>query len=154
MLLTTEQESILNGEQGKTRQKAIRLLIDLGKAAKAKRLVPVISSHVSGVSPLTGGEGLITFLEDLVSDSDGTAAIETTLNSAGCDRSRFEEMDIPVADYVEKQQLILDAYEKLGIKLSLSCTPYDNISIKVLGPYIAGVVCHTGQPRFEFRRSV
>ena len=33
MLLTTEQESILNGEQGKTRQKAIRLLIDLGKAA-------------------------------------------------------------------------------------------------------------------------
>jgi len=130
MLLTTEQESILNGEQGKTRQKAIRLLIDLGKAAKAKRLVPVISSHVSGVSPLTGGEGLITFLEDLVSDSDGTAAIETTLNSAGCDRSRFEEMDIPVADYVEKQQLILDAYEKLGIKLSLSCTPYDNISIK------------------------
>ncbi len=40
MLLTTEQESILNGEQGKTRQKAIRLLIDLGKAAKAKKLVP------------------------------------------------------------------------------------------------------------------
>ena len=35
MLLTTEQESILNGEQGKTRQKAIRLLIDLGKAAKS-----------------------------------------------------------------------------------------------------------------------
>ena len=36
-------------------------------------------------------------------------------------------MDIPVKDYVEKQQKILDAYEKLGIKLSLSCTPYDNI---------------------------
>ena len=39
-------------------------------------------------------------------------------------------MDIPVKDYVEKQQIILDAYERLGIKLSLSCTPYDNISIK------------------------
>ena len=53
MLLTTEQESILNGEQGKTRQKAIRLLIDLGKAAKAKRLVPVISSHAVSYTHLT-----------------------------------------------------------------------------------------------------
>ena len=127
MILTPEQENILEGKQGKTRQKAIRLLIDLGKAAKAKRLVPVTSAHVSGVSPLTGGDGLIKFLEDLVSDSDGTAVVETSLNSAGCDRNRFEEMDIPVKDYVEKQQMILDAYEKLGIKLSLSCTPYDDI---------------------------
>lgn len=127
MILTPEQENILEGKQGKTRQKAIRLLIDLGKAAKANRLVPVTSAHVSGVSPLTGGDGLIKFLEDLVSDSDGTAVVETSLNSAGCDRNRFEEMDIPVKDYVEKQQMILDAYEKLGIKLSLSCTPYDNI---------------------------
>ena len=127
MILTPEQEKILEGKQGKTRQKAIRLLIDLGKAAKAKRLVPVTSAHVSGVSPLTGGDGLIKFLEDLVSDSDGTAVVETSLNSAGCDRNRFEEMDIPVKDYVEKQQMILDAYEKLGIELSLSCTPYDNI---------------------------
>ena len=127
MILTPEQENILEGKQGKTRQKAIRLLIDLGKAAKANRLVPVTSAHVSGVSPLTGGDGLIKFLEDLVSDSDGTAVVETSLNSAGCDRNRFEEMDIPVKDYVEKQQMILDAYEKLGIELSLSCTPYDNI---------------------------
>ena len=127
MILTPEQENILEGKQGKTRQKAIRLLVDLGKAAKANRLVPVTSAHVSGVSPLTGGDGLIKFLEDLVSDSDGTAVVETSLNSAGCDRNRFEEMDIPVKDYVEKQQMILDAYEKLGIELSLSCTPYDNI---------------------------
>lgn len=127
MRLTPEQEHILEGKQGKTRQKAIRLLIDLGKAAKANRLVPVTSAHVSGVSPLTGGDGLIKFLEDLVSDNDGTAVVETSLNSAGCDRNRFEEMDIPVKDYIEKQQMILDAYEKLGIELSLSCTPYDSI---------------------------
>ncbi|OIR23419.1 MAG: hypothetical protein BEU00_02955 [Marine Group III euryarchaeote CG-Epi3] len=127
MRLTPEQENILEGKQGKTRQKAIRLLIDLGKAANAEKLVPVTSAHVSGVSPLTGGDGLIQFLEDLVGDSDGTAVVDTTLNSAGCDRSRFEEMDIPAKDYVEKQQMILDAYEKLGIELSLSCTPYDNM---------------------------
>ncbi len=130
MKLNSEQKKMLGGAQGTTKQKAIRLLIDLGKAANAKKLVPVVSAHVSGVSPLTGGEGLIKFLEDLGSEGGVKTAVETTLNSAGCDRTKFEEMDIPVKDYVETQQIILDAYEKLGIELSLSCTPYDNLTVE------------------------
>ena len=130
MKLTPGQERILEGKEGTTKQKAIRLLIDLGEAAGAKRLVPVVSAHVSGVSPLTGGDGLIQFLKDLTADGKTETAVETTLNSAGCDRSKFEEMDIPVKDYVENQQTILDAYENLGIQLSLSCTPYDNLSVE------------------------
>ncbi len=130
MILTSEQKEMLDGGQGPTKQKAMRLLVDLGEAASAKRLINVKSAHVSGVSPLTGGDGLIRFLKDLTSDDASTTAVETTLNSAGCDRSKFEEMDIPAKDYVEKQQIILDAYEKLGIKLTLSCTPYDNLNIE------------------------
>ncbi|HJM81513.1 MAG TPA: aconitase X, partial [Candidatus Poseidoniia archaeon] len=130
MILTSEQNDMLKGGQGSTKQKAMRLLVDLGEAAGAKRLIPVTSAHVSGVSPLTGGEGLIRFLKDLTAEGDSKTAVETTLNSAGCDRSKIEEMDIPVKDYVEKQQNILDAYERLGIKLTLSCTPYDNLNIE------------------------
>ena len=130
MILNSKQKNMLEGGQGPTKQKAIRLLVDLGKAANAERLIPVVSAHVSGVSPLTGGEGLIKFLEDLGHGESITTAVETTLNSAGCDRSKFKEMDIPVKDYVEKQQIILNAYEKLGIDLSLSCTPYDNLKVK------------------------
>ena len=112
MILTSEQKEMLDGGQGPTKQKAMRLLVDLGEAASAKRLIDVKSAHVSGVSPLTGGEGLIRFLKDLTSKDTTTTAVETTLNSAGCDRTKFEEMDIPVKDYVEKQQIILDANEK------------------------------------------
>ena len=129
MKLNAKQRRMLNGDFGTTKQKAIRLLVDLGNAANAKKLIKVCSAHVSGVSPLTGGEGLIKFLQDLGTEENITTAVETTLNSAGCDRTKFKEMDIPVKDYVEKQQIILDAYEKLGIKLSLSCTPYDNLKI-------------------------
>ena len=121
---------MLKGKHGPTKQKAMRLLIDLGEAASAKRLVSVKSAHVSGVSPLTGGEGLIRFLKDLTSDGPSKTAVETTLNSAGCDRTKFEEMDIPAKDYIEKQQNILDAYKKLGIELTLSCTPYDNLQVE------------------------
>ena len=130
MKLTPEQERILEGKEGTTKQKAIRLLIDLGEAARAKRLVPVVSAHVSGVSPLTGGNGLIQFLKDLTAEGKSETAVETTLNAAGCDRTKFEEMGITVKDYVEKQQTILDAYESLGINLTLSCTPYDNLNIE------------------------
>jgi len=130
MILTSEQNDMLKGGQGSTKQKAMRLLVDLGEAAGAERLIPVTSAHVSGVSPLTGGEGLIRFLKDLTAEGCSETAVETTLNSAGCDRTKIEDMDIPVKDYVEKQQNILDAYERLGIKLTLSCTPYDNLSIE------------------------
>ena len=130
MNLNSEQKIMLEGGKGPTKQKAIRLLIDLGRAANAEKLVPVVSAHVSGVSPLTGGEGLIKFLKDLGSEDKVKTAVDTTLNSAGCDRTKFKEMDIPVKDYVEKQQIILDAYEKLGIELSLSCTPYDNLNVE------------------------
>ena len=130
MNLNSEQKIMLEGGKGPTKQKAIRLLIDLGRAANAEKLVPVVSAHVSGVSPLTGGDGLIKFLKDLGSEDKVKTAVDTTLNSAGCDRTKFKEMDIPVKDYVEKQQIILDAYEKLGIELSLSCTPYDNLNVE------------------------
>tara|TARA_Y100000746_G_scaffold231157_1_gene244266 strand:- start:352 stop:2061 length:1710 start_codon:yes stop_codon:yes gene_type:complete len=130
MNLNSEQKIMLEGGKGPTKQKAIRLLIDLGRAANAEKLVPVVSAHVSGVSPLTGGDGLIKFLKDLGSEDEVKTAVDTTLNSAGCDRTKFKEMDIPVKDYVEKQQIILDAYEKLGIELSLSCTPYDNLNVE------------------------
>ena len=130
MKLNSVQKMILDGSQGSTKQKAMRLLIDLGEAANAEQLVPVVSAHVSGVSPLTGGDGLIRFLKDLGTEENITTVVETTLNAAGCDRTKFKEMDIPVKDYVEKQQIILDAYEKLGIELSLACTPYDNLKIK------------------------
>ena len=51
MKLNSVQKMILDGSQGSTKQKAMRLLIDLGEAANAEQLVPVVSAHVSGVSP-------------------------------------------------------------------------------------------------------
>ena len=115
---------MLAGDRGAAKQMAMRLLVDLGTAAGAPRLVPVAAAHVSGVSPLTGGHGLTTFLERL--GDDAQVAVETTLNSAGCDSRCWREMGA-TADYVERQQRILDAYAALGVRLTLSCTPYEAV---------------------------
>ena len=124
MELTAEQQAMLAGDRGAAKQMAMWLLVDLGTAAGAPRLVPVVAAHVSGVSPLTGGHGLTTFLERL--GDDAQVAVETTLNSAGCDSRCWREMGA-TADYVERQQRILDAYAALGVQLTLSCTPYETV---------------------------
>ena len=115
----------LAGDEGKTRQKAARLVIDLADTADADGYIPVVHAHVSGVSVITGGHGLRRFLQDLSADGDGQVAIPTTLNSAGCDREKMEEMDIAWPDFLEQQFEIVHAYEQLGIDATLSCTPYD-----------------------------
>ena len=125
MELSSDQISMLSGSQGPTKQKAIRLLIDLGEVAGASKLIPITHAHVSGVSPLTGGHGLRRFLSDLASDKNGKVSIKTTLNSAGCDSDKYEQMGISEEDFLEHHFEIISAYEKLGVSMSLSCTPYD-----------------------------
>ena len=115
----------LAGDEGKTRQKAARLVVDLAEIANAEGFIEVDNAHVSGVSVITGGHGLRRFLSDLSEDENGQVAITTTLNSAGCDKEKMEEMDIDWPDFLEQQFEIIHAYERLGIEATLSCTPYD-----------------------------
>ena len=117
--------SQLEGLEGPTRQKAARLVLDLAETAQSDGFVEAVHAHVSGVSVITGGHGLRQFLADLSATSDGKVAIPTTLNSAGCDHEKMDEMDITWPNFLEQQFEIIQAYEQLGIQATLSCTPYD-----------------------------
>ena len=114
----------LAGEEGKTRQKA-RAWSSIWQTR------PKPTAISSGSRPRFrrfchhGGHGLRRFLQDLSADGDGEVAIPTTLNSAGCDREKMEEMDIEWPDFLKQQFEIVHAYERLGIDATLSCTPYD-----------------------------
>ena len=125
MELPQRLQSQLDGEEGETRQKAARLVVDLATTAGADGFVKAAHAHVSGVSVITGGHGLRRFLSDLSGDDSAVVAIPTTLNSAGCDKEKMQEMDIAWPDFLEQQFEIVVAYERLGIDATLSCTPYD-----------------------------
>ena len=72
MELPERLESMLQGDEGLTRQKAARLVVDLARTANADGFIEVNHSHVSGVSVITGGHGLRRFLADLA--GEGTVA--------------------------------------------------------------------------------
>ena len=119
MQLEPEDERILAGEEGETRQKMLELLVALGKVFGAERLVEIKSAQVSGASYKTIGKYGLEWLTSL----DAKAVVPAILNPIGMPRGRWEEMGID-PDFAEKQQAVVAAYERLGIRLDCTCTPY------------------------------
>ncbi|MCX6692841.1 MAG: aconitase X catalytic domain-containing protein [Methanoregula sp.] len=112
-------ERILDGEQGETRQKMLEILVALGTVFGAERLVSVKSVQVSGASYKTIGKYGLEWLEEL----DARAVVPAVLNPVGMPRGRWQEMGVDPA-FAEKQNAVIAAYERLGIRLECTCTPY------------------------------
>jgi predicted aconitase len=119
MYLTKEEEAAYNGEQGPTLQKMMEILVALGDIYGADRLIPVKSAQIAGVSYKTIGDAGLEWIGDL----EGKAKVPAVLNPMGMDRYAWEGMRID-KKFAEKQEEIIKAYEKLGIKAECTCTPY------------------------------
>jgi predicted aconitase len=119
MYLTKEEEAAYNGEQGPTLQKMMEILVALGDIYGADRLIPVKSAQVAGVSYKTIGDAGLEWISDL----EGKAKVPAVLNPMGMDRDAWAGMGID-KNFALKQEQIIKAYEKLGIRAECTCTPY------------------------------
>ncbi len=120
MYLTKEEEQILNGESGETLRQAIEILVALGDIYGADRLIPIKSSQIAGVSYKTMGDAGLEWISDL----QGKVKVPSILNPAGMDLQDWKRLRIS-PEFAEKQKLIVQAYEKLGIRCECTCTPYN-----------------------------
>jgi predicted aconitase len=135
MYLTEEEEGILNGEEGEGSQKAMELVVALGKIYGAEDLIDITSAHLSGASYKTIGDGGLKYLEDMVAGG-ARVTVPSTLNPVGMDRERWKEMHIS-PEFAEKQLKIIDLYGKMGIRTTCSCTPYLGDNVPSLGDHVA-----------------
>lgn len=119
MLLDPDDEKVLNGEFGETRQKMMEILLALGRVFGADRLIPIVSAQVSGASYKTIGDWGLEWLKSL----DARVAVPTILNPVGMPRERWHEFNI-TQEFAAKQEEILLEYRRLGVKLECTCTPY------------------------------
>jgi predicted aconitase len=117
--LDIEDEKILSGERGETLQRMMELLVALGKVFGAERLVRIKSAQVSGASYKTIGKHGLAWLSSL----DARAVVPAVLNPIGMPRGRWKEMGVD-AGFAEKQRAVIAAYQRLGIDLECTCTPY------------------------------
>ena len=135
MNLTPKQKDILAGNAGKSAQKAMEILVTLGKIYGAEKLIPVTSVQISGVSYANLGDAGLDFLQSMA-DGGGKAQVLTTLNPAGMDIENWQALGIP-PDFAEKQMRILDAFKRMGVITTATCTPYLAGNLPHFGEHIA-----------------
>ncbi len=122
MDLTREQEAMLNGEQGEVVERSFRLLVRLGEIYGARDMIPVGSVQVAGVSYKSIGDPGLEFLQDYAR-LGAKVRVLTYLNPAGMDMKSWKALGFP-EDFAAKQMSIMNAFKKMGIVTTATCTPY------------------------------
>ncbi len=135
MYLTREEEKMLDGEYGEWIRKSIKLLLTIGELNGAERFVKIKRAHLSGVSYKTVGDPILEMLEE-IAESGAKIKVYTTLNPSGIDTTNWKIFGFPEY-FVEKQLRIINAFKKIGVETSLTCTPYLTINRPKRGEVVA-----------------
>ena len=134
MQLTKQEQKMLDGAEGYAVQKSMEILVALGDIFGAESLIKVGSVQVAGVSYHNLGDAGLEFLEQLA--KDGKVKVLTTLNPAGMDLENWQQLGIS-PEFAEKQNLVIKAFEKMGILISCTCTPYLIGNLPLFGEHLA-----------------
>ncbi|MFX1402077.1 MAG: aconitase X [Promethearchaeota archaeon] len=121
MLLEPEEKDMLDGKYGRAAQKSMEILTILGEIFNAENMIDVYSVQIAGVSYDNLGEAGLEFLNEMA--EDGKVKVLTTLNPAGMDIENWETLGID-EDFAKNQNRAIDAFAKMGIITTCSCTPY------------------------------
>ncbi|MFC1486084.1 aconitase X [Thermoproteota archaeon] len=134
MYLTKNEEKMLSGEEGHAVKKSMEILVTLGNIYGAEKLVKIGSVQVAGVSYHNLGDAGLEFLNELA--KDGKVKVLTTLNPAGMDLENWRNLGIDKA-FAQKQNQVIEAFNKMGIIISCTCTPYLIGNLPRYGEHIA-----------------
>lgn len=121
MRLTGEEKKYLDGKHGNAAKKSMEILVALGEIFGAEHLISVESVQVAGVSYDNLGDAGLEYLDELA--KDGKVIVKTTLNPAGMDLLDWKKLGIS-DEFAKKQLKVIEAFRKLGIETTATCTPY------------------------------
>ena len=132
MELTRQEEMALKGEYGEGLGLSYKILVAIGNANNASKLIPIKWAHISGVNFNTIGEAGVKFLSGL--DKKNKVTVTTTLNPMGFDSRK----DNNLSDYFKSNQMsIINSYLSLGIKPSFTCIPYEIFDLPNKGEIVS-----------------
>ncbi|MEM3196458.1 MAG: aconitase X catalytic domain-containing protein [Conexivisphaerales archaeon] len=134
MILEKDEEKGLKGEYGEGVQSAYRILVAVGKAMGAERMIRITSAHISGVNYHNIGDAGLDFLEDMSRTS--RFSVKTTINPCGAPL----EGDFGIKfskDLVDSQLRIINAFRKMGAQGSCNCVPFEGENIPQQGEHVS-----------------
>lgn len=120
--LSSEEQNMLSGAEGRAVQRALEIVIALGKIYGAEDLVPIESAQVSGVSYKNLGDAGLEFLRQWAAEG-AKVRVPTTLNPAGVDLNDWETLGFS-GEFAEKQIAVVETFSAMGVQCTCTCTPY------------------------------
>ncbi|MBN1214724.1 MAG: aconitase X catalytic domain-containing protein [Candidatus Lokiarchaeota archaeon] len=134
MKLTSKEQDMLDGKYGKATQKSMEILATLGDIYEAEEMIEIKSVQISGVSYANLDEAGLDFLNEMA--IDGKARVLTTLNPAGMDRDNWQALGID-ENFAMNQNRVIDAFAKMGVITTCTCTPYLIGNLPHYGQHVA-----------------
>ena len=131
MHLTDEEQGILDGAFGEPQRIALNVLVKLGQAYGADRLVEIASAHVVGSSYQIAGEAGIAIYTQLVEEG-ARVKVRTTSDPGSIDFARWRQFKTP-GEYAERQIKIAELLDRMGVIPTWTCTPYTTFNVPRFG---------------------
>lgn len=132
MRLTAEQQAMAAGSAGEAAAQAIAMLLAVGKAVEAERLIPVVSAHIV-IDAVTLGEPGLRQVESLAR-AGGRFVVPTTINAVACDRRADPATYSGMA---RRQHEVLQAGIAMGGLATCSCNPIGQGVLPSFGQSVA-----------------
>jgi len=131
MHLKKEEEQIFDGEFGEGMQKAMELLVAIGDAYDAEKMISVSRAHAAS----SGQEGDLYFVE-LLANGGACCRVPTSTNPV-YDVEYFDDLfEIPKYE-ADVARRVMEAYKRVGAIMSWSCIPYMAENIPLYGETVA-----------------
>lgn len=118
MILTQEQQDMLDGKYGQGVAYAMKIQVAIGESFDAPRMVPITRAHVA----LSNQQADLWFAEKLL-EGGAFCRVAPTVNPGFC-HSYFTQRDMVDQEFADLMQRTHNAYKGLGAVLSYNCTPY------------------------------
>lgn len=116
--LSEMDRSMLRGDQGEGKQKAMELVLAMAKMYGAERLIDISSAHIDAC--IYVGPATLQFARRF---HGSTFAVPTTLNAVSVDQRRWRELGVDEDEAAHACELA-DAYMAMGAEESFTCAPY------------------------------
>jgi hypothetical protein len=135
LYLNNEEEMMLKGKYGEATRLAMEILVDLGVAYNANKMIKVESANiVCGSYRLTYDAG-VEICEKLAEEG-ASVRIPTSIVTGASPLDHWTEFGVPDS-WADKQLRLARALEKIGAIPIWTCTPYYHINVPRFGQQIA-----------------
>ncbi len=131
MNLTSEEKDILNGEFGPGTTTAMKVLVAIGEAFGAEKMVEISRAHVA----LSNQEADLWFVEKLVGGG-AVCRVSPTVNP-GFNLEYFQSVTAVNPEDAKVLKRTRSAYRAVGATLTYNCTPYLEKNIPRFGEMTA-----------------